>query len=66
MFFLSPIIPNVTLTFQKHNSLLDVLRVPAADQTPGVLEPGLFGHGTLHQLGVVLLFKFLSKHKENS
>lgn len=50
------------LTFQKHNSLLDVLCVLAPDQTPGIFKPGFFGNGTLHQLVVVFLFKFLSKH----
>lgn len=53
-------------TFQKHNSLLDVLGVLAPDQTPGIFEPGFLGHGSLHQLLVVFLFKFLCKHKENS
>lgn len=52
------------LTFQKHNSLLDILRVFAPDQTPGIFEPGFFGNGSLHQFVVVFLFKFLSEHRQ--
>lgn len=54
------------LTFQNHNSLLDVLRVFAPDQTPGIFEPGFFGNGSLYQFVVVFLFKFLSEHIDNS
>lgn len=54
------------LTFQKHDSLLDVLGVFAPDQTPGIFEPGFFGNGSLHQFVVVFLFKFLSEHIDNS
>lgn len=48
-------------TFQKHNSLLDILRVFAPDKAPGIFEHGFFGNGSLHLLVVVFLFKFLPK-----
>lgn len=51
------------LTFQEDASLPDVLRVFAPDQTPGVFELGLFGHGTLGQLAVVFLLEFLSRQE---
>lgn len=54
------------LTFQKHDSLLDVLRVFAPDQTPGIFELSFFGNGSLHQFVVVFLFKFLYEHIGNS
>lgn len=54
------------LTFQKHDSLLDVLGVFAPDQTPGIFELGFFGNGSLHQFVVVFLFKFLSEHIDSS
>lgn len=53
------------LTFQEHNSLLDVLRVFTPDQTPRIFKLCFLGHGSLHQLIVVFLFKFLSKQKQN-
>lgn len=54
------------LTFQQPDSLLDVLRVFAPDETPGIFKLGFFGHGSLHQLIVVLLLKFLPKHTTSS
>lgn len=53
------------LTFQEHDSLLDVLRVLTPDQTPGIFKLGFFGHGSLRQLAVVLLLKFLPKHTKH-
>ena len=52
-------------TIQEHHPLLDVGGVFAPDQTPGVLELGVFGHGALLLLCFILLLELLEAQYTN-